>query len=474
MKAIRCLGLFLVLLMCFVNTDVGTETIKNKKLTIRNQHVLDAYCAYAYVLDATYAQITGDVPGLHVKGWVHIPSGAEVTINYPSTNYKLLLLSVTLADGLPWKTTGSNLQTVKVRVPPDLREDSFKIVYEISNSLRIGAVQYTSVEEDYLAPKGFYQLQVSARDTVVVPIPGPKQISRRQVVDDASIGTPTADGPERTLPKPDPFNGNYERNGRDYAVLFATDIYMDEQVWHPLDHPVSDAEKIKEALEKYGFVDVKVHPDKTLQDIGNTLKMWENKIYDPDDQLLIYFAGHGHYDNLDGYLATTDSKGPDMDADYTSYYPYKRLQERLDAIPCPNILLIIDACHSGKINPDVQNRIREKSRSKTRSLKKAYRGSDRQRRIKETVNAKTRWYLTSGGNEEVPDDSVFTKAFLQALDATLLNKSGNGKVLTIEEIEATFHKLLAEEEEPYSPETGPFGDNQDDRGFLFIAPSFDE
>ena len=471
MKWIRCLSLFFVLLMCFASTDVGTETSKNKKLMIRNQHVLDAYCAYAYVLDTTYAHITGDVTGLHVKGWVHVPSGQEVTINYPSTNYQLLLFSITLADGLPWKVTGSNLQKVKVRVPPDLREDSFKIVYEISNG--IGAVQYTSVDEDNLAPKDFYQLQVKARDTVAVPISGPKQINRQQVVYD-SIGTPTPDGRERTLPKPDPFNGNYERNGTDYALLFATDIYRDEQVWDQLDHPVSDAEKIKEALEKYGFADVKVHSNKTLQDIGNTLKKWENKRYDPDDQLLIYFAGHGHYDNLDGYLATTDSKGPDMDADYTSYYPYKRLKERLDAIPCPNILLIIDACHSGKINPDVQNRIREKSRNKTRSLKKVYRGSDRQRCIKEKVNAKTRWYLTSGGNEEVPDDSVFTKAFLQALDDTLANKSGNDKVLTIEEIEATFHKLLAKEKKPYSPETGPFGDNKDDRGFLFIAPSFDE
>ena len=348
-----------------------------------------------------------------------------------------------MADGSAWKMKGSNApQTLSVRVPPDLREDSFTVVYEISN--RIGAVQYSSVDEDDLAPKDFYQLQIRKETPIMVRIPGPIQIS----------------------------HGNYERNGQDYAVLFATDIYEDKQVFPQLEHPISDATKIKGALERYGF-EVELYANPTLQDIGNVLGTWRNRTYAPDDQLLVYFAGHGHYDDIDGYLAATDSKGPDVDIDYTTYYAYKRLKERLDSIPCPNILLIVDADYSGNISPDVQNSLREKfgSNPVIRNLKEVYEGPNRQRRIKERVNAKTRWYLTVGGNEPVPDDSVFTKAFLKALDDTLQDKAGNDKVLTIEEIEFTFHKMLTEENQPHSPETGAFGDNKDDRGFLFIAPA---
>ena len=477
MKWIRCLSLFFVLLMCFASTDAGAQIINNKKFVIRNQKMLDAYCAYAYILDAEAAKITEDVPGLHVKGWVRVPSGQEVTIKYPS-NDKLFLFCVTLADGLPWEPEKFNAPpTVRVRVPPDLREDSFKIVYEISND--IGAVQYSSVDEDDLVHKKLYKLKITKTAPQRVIIGSTKQINRQQVIDDSpgtsTLGDRNRPAPKpRPLPKTDPFNGNYERKGQDYAVLFATDIYEDKHAWDKLQHPVSDATKIKGALERYGFT-VEPHPNPTLQDIGNVLVKWYNRTYAPDDQLLVYFAGHGHYDHIDGYLAATDSKGPDVDQSYKSYYPYQELKNRLNSIPCPNILLIVDACHSGNISPDVQNGLREKYRNdtaETRSLKETYRGPDRQRRIKERVNAKTRWFLTSGGNEEVPDDSVFTKAFLKALDDTLGNESGNDKVLTIQEIESTFHKMLAEEKKPYSPETGAFGDNKDDKGFLFIAPSF--
>ena len=434
-----------------MDVGVGAETPKHKTLAIINFYPFDVYCAYGYI---DYSR------KLRVKGWVHVPSGTEEQIQY-FDNDKLFLVSLTTANGQPVKLEDFK-EFGNSKVPKDLMENSFEAVYEISNGGLVNP-QYNLELKD-LESKKFYKRFVEIGETVRITLGD----NRRSI--DGSTVTPPSDGKTPTLPKPDPFNGNYERDGKDYALLFATDVYDDKQVWPQLANPVSDAKKIETALKKYGF-EVHRYDNPTLLDIGNTLKTWENKRYRPDDQLLVFFAGHGHYDNLDGYLAAKDSKGPDFDNTYLSYYGYKNLQARLDAIQCPNILLIVDACHSGTISPEVQNELKEKYRKETkqtRSLKETYRGPNKQRRIKEKVNAKTRWYLTSGGNEKVPDDSVFIKAFLKVLEE---NREGDDRVLTIQEIEETFRNMLDEQGLSYSPETGPFKGNKDDRGFLFIAPS---
>lgn len=96
----------------------------------------------------------------------------------------------------------------------------------------------------------------------------------------------------------------------DYALLFATNEY-DE--WGDLVNPVFDAEAIKKDLEElYGYK-VELVKDPTKSHFLTKLREYNTKNYLPDDQLFIFIAGHGKFDEVikDGYIVARDSKVAD-------------------------------------------------------------------------------------------------------------------------------------------------------------------
>jgi hypothetical protein len=88
-----------------------------------------------------------------------------------------------------------------------------------------------------------------------------------------------------------------------------------------------------------------------------------------------------------------------------------------------------------------------------------YNSSLSQADIQQRSGYTTRWYLTSGANERVPDDSFFARAFLDALRS----EGGNDNILTIQEILPYFEELINPE-----PCFGEFGRNERWSDFLFI------
>ena len=237
--------------------------------------------------------------------------------------------------------------------------------------------------------------------------------------------------------------------GTNYALLFAVDTY---DHWPELRYPRVDAINIGRDLENiYGFQVELIH-NPTKADILRELHKYAQKEYAPEDQLLIFFAGHGDFDTVTnmGYLVSRDTKKPEDDIVRLSYFSHSYFRDIIDRMSCKHIFLVMDTCYSGTF--DEQLALRGEGEDMFTSLSQAD--------VARILTYTTRWYLTSGANEQVPDDSLFARALLDALRSI----GGRDNILTIKEILTHFEALS----DP-TPCFDEFGRNAPGSDFLFIA-----
>jgi hypothetical protein len=241
------------------------------------------------------------------------------------------------------------------------------------------------------------------------------------------------------------------RSGTDYALVIATNTYS---AMSPLTNPVFDANTIAAQLEtEYGF-NVEKLIDPTLAQITLKIREYARKLYADDDQLFIFIAGHGEYDDFykEGYLVASDTKKGDEGK--TTYLPHSALRTYVNNIPCNHIFLMMDVCFGGTFDPHIAS---SRGENEIAAASKAS-------FIKRKLKSKTRLYLTSGGKEYVPDGrpgahSPFARKFLESLGSY----GGSDRILTYKEI-LGFVEMVTPE-----PRTGEFGDNEPGSDFLFIA-----
>lgn len=250
-----------------------------------------------------------------------------------------------------------------------------------------------------------------------------------------------------------------KRNGNDYALFIGTDNYAQ---WSDLVNPVNDCRTIAQELEtNYGF-NTELLLDATRNDILKKLKEYARKVYGEGDQLLIFIAGHGKFDDLfgEGYVVCTDSEKDDEGNN--TYIAHSNLRTIVNAIPCKHTFLMMDVCFGGTIDPFIASG-------------GAHRGGDSDGAsggkeltqtdfISRKLQFKTRRYLTSGGKEYVPDGvpghhSPFARKLLDALR----NYGGHDRIVTLAELVLYFERLVPE------PRYGEFGANEPGSDFLFIA-----
>jgi hypothetical protein len=208
--------------------------------------------------------------------------------------------------------------------------------------------------------------------------------------------------------------GAHER--RRFALLIGTDDYLH---WPPLSNPVHDINAIGEVLhDVYGF-EVKRVPSPTHAEFSKALRVFNAKEFEAD-QLLIFIAGHGYYDEIarEGALVLKNSV-PNCDLDKKTpendwCFSQDVLRSRVNKLAPKQILLVVDACFSGTID----------------SRLTLHRGSlpgnsmSPHEIVLRAEKYKTRLFLTSGGKEYVSDGrpghhSPFVRRLLD-----LLRKSG--------------------------------------------------
>jgi hypothetical protein len=243
---------------------------------------------------------------------------------------------------------------------------------------------------------------------------------------------------------------------RDYAVLFGSDDYDDSSHWRHLPNPLDDANAIANDLQKnYGF-DALVVPNPTQNEILTTLKRYIKKQYGPEDQLLVFFAGHGVYDEdfKEGFVVARDSQSSDENR--RSYISYSELRTILDNMRAHHVLLVLDTCYGGTFDPKWPP-----SQLRGDVL---YAGVSREQFVHRKLQYETRRYITSGGKEYVSDGrpgqhSPFVRAFLEALRTY----GGSNGFLTIDGVYEHMQRLQPE------PHRNEFGKNEPGSDFLFVT-----
>jgi caspase domain-containing protein len=243
-------------------------------------------------------------------------------------------------------------------------------------------------------------------------------------------------------------------NRKDYALLFATDLY-DE--WGNLTNPVNDARTIAgELADNYGFK-VELVENFNKDEVMIKIREYAEKEYGEYDQLFIFFAGHGQFDELfgQGYIVSKDSKLKDVAK--SSYISHNVLRSAIDNIPNQHILLMMDVCYGGTFDPLI-------ARSGSRGNDDLYNDVGLNEYIDRKLKFKTRQYITSGGKEYVSDGrpgmhSPFASKFLEGLRSY----GGRDNIITIPELKIWLERLAME------PRAGTFGTNEPGSDFVFVV-----
>jgi Caspase domain len=338
---------------------------------------------------------------------------------------------------LEYTNSTKNKIDIKARVINSSPLKEIRIV--ISNSVDGSPISTKSI------PIKFDQREYSVSQSVTLP-DGSNYVSMEAVTEQ---GVVVSDRRQILVGK-DAIENMVALNRKDYALLFATNKY---DHWDDLINPINDAQTIaKELKEKYGF-EVDLVMDATVEEVWEKLREYNERKFSPQDQLLIFFAGHGHFDESfgEGYVVAKNSLANDVSK--TTYLSHNRLRGVIDNIGCNHILLGMDVCFGGTLDPVIASSrgadMAEVSVNQMLSRKWSHR---------------TRKYLTSGGKEYVSDGIADKHSpFAGKLIESLRSYGGDDRILTLTELQGNMEKMKQ------LPRFGSFGTDEALSDFVFVG-----
>jgi len=198
--------------------------------------------------------------------------------------------------------------------------------------------------------------------------------------------------------------GNNFKLGSYYAVIIGNNNYDN---YDNLKTAIIDAEETAKVLEEqYGYKTL-VLRNATRYNILSTLNKVRQELT-PNDNLLIYYAGHGEIDAKDksGYWIPVDAT-PTSKKNWISN---SAISDVLGTIKAKHVMVVADSCYSGTLT----------GASIARSSTASFSPEIRKEWVDIMATTPARMALTSGGVQPVIDNgggkhSVFAKAFLDVL-----------------------------------------------------------
>jgi hypothetical protein len=231
--------------------------------------------------------------------------------------------------------------------------------------------------------------------------------------------------------------------GKYYALIIAVEQYEDPKI-SDLEHSVDDATALYNILVKYYTFEkenAKMLVNPKFEDIVIELDRL-NKVVTDNDNLLIFFAGHGIWSEQSkvGYWLPSDAR----ESNTANWFRNSTLRDYIGGIRSKHTLLIADACFSGSIF---------KSRSAFANAPSA---------IEKVYDLPSRKAMTSGSLSEVPDKSIFLEYLIKRLN------ENEKPYLTSEELFYSM-KTAVINNSPTIPQFGEILNTGDEGGdFIFI------
>jgi hypothetical protein len=180
-----------------------------------------------------------------------------------------------------------------------------------------------------------------------------------------------------------------------YALIIGVQDYENNN-FPPLTNPINDAQELYNTLvDNYTFKENNIIflKNPTRKEIINEFDDLSN-LLNEDDNLLIFYAGHGGKWNrknmTDGYWSPSNA----VFEKSSTLINNNIIRDYLNA---RNILLISDACWAGSMM-----RSTEDNTNKTEVIQELY-------------STPSRYYMSSGQNTTVPDESIFIKYLIESL-----------------------------------------------------------
>ena len=199
--------------------------------------------------------------------------------------------------------------------------------------------------------------------------------------------------------------------GRYHALVIGNNAY---QNLSPLETAENDATVVAEVLQQqYGY-DVTLLLNATRYQIVSEFSRLRRELT-PNDNLLIYYAGHGYLDELAdaGYWLPIDAEADNQ----ANWVANDTITNAVKTIPARHVLVVADSCYSGSLARAAEIDLRQ--------------GMERDEWLKRMAQKRSRTVLASGGLEPVMDSgggehSIFARNFIDVLRASNQILDGQG------------------------------------------------
>jgi len=178
-----------------------------------------------------------------------------------------------------------------------------------------------------------------------------------------------------------------------HALIITVGKYSDPS-FNDLDGPIKDGQNLAKVLNEYYNFDkanIKILKNATRSQIIKVFDEYKKKLNE-NDNLLLFYAGHGKYDEdtETGYWLPSDASADNS----ANWLPNSAIRDYLRGIKTQHTLLISDACFASSI------------------LRDLFPGSEKS--INEIYKVKSRKAIISG-NDEAPDKSIFVEYLIKNL-----------------------------------------------------------